>query len=238
MPTNMLYYKGQNTPLPLPNTPEILSISPLTTSKYLQLQQVRFKENNDIKVWDIANANDSVAILLYNRDKDGFILVRQFRVSVFLKNPLHGFMYELCAGLCDKDISPDEIAVQEIQEECGYHVEANKLVLINQFYSSVGMNGARQYLFYAEVGEQDRVSEGGGNKDEQEYIDIIFVPRGLIHEFLQDSKCPTTQSFVYAILWFERQKFPTRQENIQQIPKTELDRFEKIKELENELEIK
>lgn len=205
MPTNMLYYKGQNIPLPLPKIPKIIEINTLTSSKYLQLQQVRYKENNDIKVWDIAKAHDSVAILLYNRNEDGFILVRQFRVSVFLKNPLHGYMYELCAGLCDKDISPKEIAIQEIQEECGYKVEAEKLSLINQFYSSVGMNGAYQHLYYAEVCEQDRINEGGGNKEEQEHIDIIFVPRQLIHEFLQDDKCPTTQSFAYAILWFERQ---------------------------------
>lgn len=206
MLANMLYYKGQSTPLPLPKIPEIIDINPLTNSKYLQLQRVRFKENDTIKVWDIANAHDSVAILLYNKEKDGFIFVRQFRVSVFLKNPNHGYMYELCAGICDKDINPDETARQEIEEECGYHVALDNLHFINQFYSSVGMNGSRQYLFYAEVCEKDKKSEGGGNKDESEYIDIIFVPRGLIHEFLQDSKCPTTQSLVYAIAWFESLK--------------------------------
>lgn len=202
----MLYYKGQTTPLPLPEIPELIDIEPLKDSQYLQLQRVRFKENDTIKVWDIANAHDNVAILLYEKDRDGFIFVRQFRVSVFLKNPNHGYMYELCAGICDKDISPSETAVQEINEECGYHVSLNNLHFINQFYSSVGMNGSRQYLFYAEVCENDRKSNGGGNKNENEYIDIIFVPRNLIHEFLQDSKCPTTQSLVYAISWFNTLK--------------------------------
>ncbi len=206
MPTNMLYYQGKSIPLPLPQNPEIIDINPLTSSKYLQLRQVRFQEHGDIKVWDIANAHDSVAILLYDKEQDGFIFVRQFRISVFLKNPLHGYMYELCAGLCDKDISPQEIALQELQEECGYHIPIERLCVINQFYSSVGMNGARQYLFYAAVCEDDRKSAGGGNKNEHEHIDIIFVPRNLIHDFLQDSKCPTTQSLVYATTWFELTK--------------------------------
>lgn len=203
MTTNIIYYNGQSKPLPIPKTPEIIDIEPLTDSKYLQLKRVKFKENNTIKVWDIANAHDSVAILLYDKDKDGFIFVRQFRVSVFLKNPNHGYIYELCAGLCDKDISPIKTAQQEIKEECGYHVELKNLSLINKFYSSVGMNGSIQHLFYAEVCEKDKKSNGGGNKYENEYIDIIFVPRSLIYEFLQDNKCPTTQSLVYAISWFD-----------------------------------
>lgn len=201
--SKILCYKGQSEQLPLPKIPEIIDIKPLEKSQYLQLQQVSFRENDTLKVWDIVNSHDNVAILLYERDRDGFIFVRQFRASVFLKNPNHGYMYELCAGICDKNISPSETARQEIEEECGYFVAADKLQFINQFYSSVGMNGARQYLFYAEVCGRDKKGLGGGNKEENEYIDMIFVPRGLIHEFLQDSKCPTTQSLVYAILWFE-----------------------------------
>lgn len=203
MAANILHYQGRDTPLPLPSTPEILDISPLTSSQYLQLKQVRFQENGDIKVWDIANAHDSVAILLYDVRQDGFIFVRQFRVSVFLKNPEHGYMYELCAGLCDKELSPQAIAAQELYEECGYHIPAQNLQLIHKFYSSVGMNGSLQHLFYAAVCEDDRKSGGGGNRSECEHIDIIFVPRNKIHEFLQDPRCPTTQSLVYAIAWFE-----------------------------------
>lgn len=203
MLADILHYKGQAVQLPLPKIPEIIDINPLENSQYLQLQRVRFKENDTIKVWDITNTHDNVAILLYEKEKDGFIFVRQFRVSVFLKNPNHGYMYELCAGICDKDISLDEISRQEILEECGYYISLENLHFINQFYSSVGINGSRQYLFYAEVCERDRKSKGGGNKDENEYIDIIFVPRNLINEFLQDCKCPTTQSLVYAISWFK-----------------------------------
>ncbi len=205
MQTNMLYYKGDNIPLPLPNIPKIISKTPINSSKYVKLQQIKFKELGNTKVWDVSNSLDSVAILLYDKEQDGFIFVRQFRVSVFLKNPNHGFMYELCAGLCDKNINIKEIAVQEIQEECGYHITSDRLYSIAQFYNNVGMNGALQNLFYAQISKKDKKSNGGGNIQEGENIELIFVPRKLINIFLNDNKYPKTQSLAYSILWFQMQ---------------------------------
>lgn len=45
-----------------------------------------------------------------------------------------GVTYELCAGLVDKpDLSLEEIARQEVLEECGYDVPASKLKRITSF---------------------------------------------------------------------------------------------------------
>lgn len=48
-----------------------------------------------------------------------------------------GVTYELCAGLVDKpDISLEEIARQEVLEECGYDVPASKLKRITSYRSA------------------------------------------------------------------------------------------------------
>lgn len=45
-----------------------------------------------------------------------------------------GVTYELCAGLVDKpDLSLEEIARQEVLEECGYDVPASKLKKITSY---------------------------------------------------------------------------------------------------------
>lgn len=45
-----------------------------------------------------------------------------------------GVTYELCAGLVDKpDLSLEEIARQEVLEECGYNVPASKLKRITSY---------------------------------------------------------------------------------------------------------
>ena len=60
-----------------------------------------------------------MAILIYNRDQNSFVLVKQFRPPVFLKDE-KGFTYELCAGITDKESTLEQIAIEEILEETGY----------------------------------------------------------------------------------------------------------------------
>ena len=201
---DLIVYKGKGVPLELPENPKIISNTPMQSSKYIEVRHLVFLENGKEKTWDIARSHDSVAILLYDFVRDGFIFVRQFRVSVFLKNPRHGYVYELCAGLCDKegkDVA--QIAAEELEEECGYCIRSESLESISTFYSSVGMNGSLQHLFYAKVSDDDRTKSGGGSESENENIDIIFVPYELIDEFLDDDLCPKSQSLCYAIMWFK-----------------------------------
>ncbi|RDU72958.1 NUDIX hydrolase [Helicobacter aurati] len=197
----MLIYQGKDVLLSTPAKPRIISVGSLEQSKYITLHRVIFEEQGKRKEWDIAKSHDSVAIVLYHKDRDGFIFVRQFRVSVFLQNERHGYMYELCAGLCDKNVDIMQTVIEELQEECGYFLSGDNIIPIAEFYSSVGMNGAKQHLFYAEVSSQDKRAFGGGLANENENIELIFVPRALISEFLDDVNCPKTPSLCYGILW-------------------------------------
>ena len=56
---------------------------------------------------------------------------------------------ELCAGLCDKEGKSDlDIAVEEVEEVCGYKVDPDQLELVQKFCEG---DGARKIIYY--VGE-------------------------------------------------------------------------------------
>lgn len=44
-----------------------------------------------------------------------------------------GVTYELCAGIVDKPLPPEEIAREEILEECGYKVNTENIMRITGF---------------------------------------------------------------------------------------------------------
>jgi nudix-type nucleoside diphosphatase (YffH/AdpP family) len=124
-------------------------IDTLTNPSYIKPYLIRYKQDGVIKTWEAVKSHDSVAILLYHKKRDSFLLVKQFRPPVFLNNNKDGFTYELCAGLVDKNKSLQEIAKEEILEECGYDIDINSLQEITSFNTNVGISGAVQTLFFA-----------------------------------------------------------------------------------------
>ena len=64
-----------------------------------------------------------MAVLLYHKEKESFLFVKQFRVPVYLNDKNITYTYELCAGLVDKNMTLEEIVSEEIDEECGYKVD-------------------------------------------------------------------------------------------------------------------
>jgi UDP-sugar diphosphatase len=141
-----------------------------------------------------------VAILLYHTQKDAFILVKQLRVTVLNKNPQDGYMYELCAGIVDKKCSNVQIAKEEILEECGYDVPVEKIEKISSFYTSVGISGTHQTLYYTEVDESMKVNEGGGIHDEE--IEVITIPLQEAKKFMFDESFQKTTGVSLAFYWF------------------------------------
>ncbi|KAM6954693.1 uridine diphosphate glucose pyrophosphatase NUDT14 [Aplochiton taeniatus] len=120
-----------------------------------------------------------------------------------------GLTYELCAGLVDKpDLSLEEIARQEILEECGYDVPVAKLKRITSYRSGVGVTGAKQTMFYAEVSEENRVGEGGGAPQEGELIEVVKVPLHEAMTFAYDESIPKTMGVIFSFIWFHNNMSP------------------------------
>ena len=171
----------------------------LENAKFIQTACASYEQNGKAKSWEIVQAHDSVAILIYHKQKDAFVLVKQFRPAVYLNNN-HGMTVELCAGIVDKELSLAQIAQEEVEEECGYRVSVDSLEKITSFHTSVGFAGAKQTLYYVEVDEPMKVSEGGGIDDEQ--IEVIYLPKAEAKKFIFDESIAKTPGIMYAFMWW------------------------------------
>jgi len=178
---------------------KIEEIKELCKGRFLSLKEVFFNYKGKKRRWEVCSSMDSVSVLIYNKEKNAFVFVKQFRLPVYLKNG-DGFTYELCAGLCDKNLCNVDTIREEILEEVGYEVENKDIEHITSTWASVGTNAARQEVFYVEVDESMRVSEGGGLDDED--IEVVFIPVEKIEEFLFDENIVITPGAKMAVLWW------------------------------------
>ena len=186
------------------NIIEDLKISPLKETNYIKPLKVNFTLNGIKKSWEAVRSHDSVAVLLYHQEKRAFLFVKQFRIPVYLNDNNIKYTYELCAGLVDKDKSIEEIAIEEIDEECGYKVELENLQKITSFFTNVGISGAKQYLFFATICENQKLHSGGGINDEQ--IELYFLNVDDIDNFIFDETKAKTPGLIFSLYWFLKNK--------------------------------
>jgi UDP-sugar diphosphatase len=181
------------------NQIEDFRLETLYEGRFVHAALAHYTQNGQERDWEVVKAHDSVAILIYHRDKDAFVLVKQFRPAVYAHNQ-DGMTVELCAGMVDKKLSLQRIAAEEIEEECGYHVPDAQVEKVSSFYTSVGFAGSRQTLYYAEVDESMRVSEGGGI--DNEVIEVIELPIDEAKTLLYDESIAKTPGLMFAFMWW------------------------------------
>ncbi|XP_077297306.1 uridine diphosphate glucose pyrophosphatase NUDT14-like [Arctopsyche grandis] len=199
-------------------------VSPLPDSPYVKPFRLNYQQNGMVKNWDLLEVHDSVAIIIYNLTRNKLVMVKQFRPAVYYssvprvdkqdgtidteKYPASlGITLELCAGIIDKDKSWDEIAQEEVLEECGYNVPADSLEFVMKYRSGVGTSGSLQALYYCEVNDGQKVNQGGGVDDE--VIDVIEMSIEEAEGILSSNgphSCPP--SFLFGLTWFMMNKAP------------------------------
>jgi UDP-sugar diphosphatase len=186
------------------NTLKNFKLHPLVDAKFINTSLATYEQNGVKKSWEIVQAHDSVAILIYHKEKDAFVLVEQYRPAVYLNND-NGLTIELCAGIVDKNLSLEQIAKEEIEEECGYDIALGRIEEITSFHTSVGFAGSKQILYYAEVDESMKVSEGGGV--DAEMIEVVYLPIKKAKALIYDVNIAKTPGLMFAFMWwFEQQK--------------------------------
>jgi len=114
---------------------------------------------------------DAVAVLLVDETRKKLLLTKQFRLPAFLNGSESGYIIEACAGLIDENETPEQTARREVEEETGYQI--NQLTKIAGAYSSPGGITEFIHLFIANYGQADKISEGGGLKEEGEDVELI-----------------------------------------------------------------
>ncbi|VDM06630.1 unnamed protein product [Wuchereria bancrofti] len=191
-------------------------------SQFIRPMRMKFKRGDKLIKWDLILRHDSVACLLYHKQKHSLLFVKQFRPAVYIsrvrrldenvnkkwneinwsKYPISmGETIELCAGLIDKsNISWRKHIQEEINEECGYKVNENDIKSIKTFVTGVGSSGAQQELFYAEIDETMKVSEGGGVDSEK--IEKIFMTISEAQKYCEQKEVAGSPGMLYGLMWF------------------------------------
>lgn len=181
---------------------ENFELHALENAQYIQTALARYEQCGVQKSWEIVQAHDSVAVLLYHKERDAFVLVKQFRPAVYLNNE-HGVTIELCAGIVDKTLTLEEIAQEEIEEECGYAVPLEAIHRVTSFHTSVGFAGSKQVLYFAQVEESMKVSEGGGI--DHENIEVVYLPVQEAKSLIYDESIAKTPGLMFAFMWWFEQ---------------------------------
>ena len=121
--------------------------------------------------WEVCVRPEAASVLVFNRDLQKFVLVRQFRVPVYAMGGGDGFLLEAVAGLIDEGETPEAAAIREAREETGYHIE--KLISVGNVISAPGLMTERVHCYAAVADDTMRVGEGGGLEEEHEDIELV-----------------------------------------------------------------
>jgi nudix-type nucleoside diphosphatase (YffH/AdpP family) len=142
---------------------------------------------------------DAVAALIFNRDTSKVVLINQFRYPTYDKGP--GWMQEVVAGIIDPNETPVDALRREILEEIGYRV--GELIHITTMYPSPGGSSERIMLYYAEVGNTDRIAAGGGLASESEDIQIIEFTLPELWRALDAGEIMDAKTII-GVMWLRR----------------------------------
>jgi len=150
---------------------QVLSDDWYLLKKYTFEQQRRDGEwqRQSREVYDRGNG---ATILLYNLTQQSVVLTRQFRYPVFV-NGHDGWLLEAAAGLLD-NLDAEARIKAEAEEETGYRIERVERVF--EAFMSPGSVTEKLHFFIARYDASQRVSDGGGMKEEGEDIDVVEMP--------------------------------------------------------------
>ncbi len=145
---------------------------------------------------------DGAAVLLVNRTANTIVLTRQFRYASWKRGD-GGSILEIPAGIVPPDRNPEEVARDELVEEVGYRVGDLQFVLM--FYASPGSSTERVFLYFAEATDDDKVSDGGGVADDQEYIEVVEIPIDDVLRMLDEGALNDAKTII-ALQWLRGQR--------------------------------
>jgi len=134
-----------------------------------KLRRRRFDSSEQDLDREIYDVGDSASIFLYDPKRSCVLLIRQFRLPVFLATGRET-MIEVCAGKLQGLDAATRI-VEEVKEETGLHIGAPRFLF--EAFLSPGSYCEKMSFFAAPYAQEDRISDGGGLAHEGEDIEVF-----------------------------------------------------------------
>jgi GDP-mannose pyrophosphatase NudK len=135
-------------------------------------QQRRRDGEQQRRVREVYDNGNSAVILPYDPERQTVLLARQLRLPVFLQDGIERTV-EACAGKLDGE-DAEQCIVREMQEELGYRITSVQRLF--ELYASPANIMEKISFFTCVYSPADKVSDGGGLKEEGEDIEVIEVP--------------------------------------------------------------
>jgi len=118
---------------------------------------------------EIYDNGNSAVILPYDADRKTVLLTRQLRLPIFLQDG-RAQTLEACAGKLDGE-APETRIVKEVEEELGYRISSVERLF--ELYVSPAAIMEKIVFFTCSYSPANKVSDGGGLKDEGEDIEVV-----------------------------------------------------------------
>jgi ADP-ribose pyrophosphatase len=164
---------------------------------HLSMDTVRFPDGA-VGEMELIRHSGAAAVVPILGDPDGpdpeIVLLRQFRYAA------GGEIYEIPAGRPDRPGEPWEtVARRELEEETGY--KAGHLRRLNTIYTTPGFTDERIHIFLA-----TNLSDGTANLDDDEYVDVIALPRSDVVDAIRYGRIIDAKSVAGLLYytWFAR----------------------------------
>lgn len=135
-------------------------------------QQRRRDGKQQRRLREVYDNGNSAVILPYDPERQTVLLARQLRLPVFLQDGIERTV-EACAGKLDGE-DAEQCIVREMQEELGYRIASVQRLF--ELYASPATIMEKISFFTCVYSPADKVSDGGGLKEEGEDIEVIEVP--------------------------------------------------------------
>ncbi|MBR1125278.1 GDP-mannose pyrophosphatase [Bradyrhizobium lablabi] len=149
----------------------------ILSHEYHVLKAVTFDFRRGDGAWQTQNREvfdrgNAATLLPYDIANRTVVLVRQFRLPAYLSGH-DGLLIEAAAGMLD-DETPERRILLEAEEETGYRLRNVRKVF--EAFMSPGAVTEKMHFFVAAYEPSMRISDGGGNADEGEDIEVLELP--------------------------------------------------------------
>lgn len=165
---------------------EIISLETVYEGKVFDVVEAKIREDESVYKREIVTHGGSGVVIPVFEDKT-IALVKQYR------HPAKKFLLELLAGTVEKDETPEECAMREIEEEIG--MKAGKLEKLSEFYVSPGFLSEKMHLFLA-----TELIESEQNLDDDENIAIEKMSFDKAFEKIRNNEIEDAKTIIGLIL--------------------------------------
>ncbi|GAA4343688.1 NUDIX domain-containing protein [Kangiella taiwanensis] len=146
---------------------------------------------------EIFERGNAVGVLLFDREKDCFVMIEQCRPGALLGKDTP-WLVEIVAGMVEEGEAPEDVAYREVQEEAGCDIQ--RLIPMPGYWVSPG--GTTEYVnLYLGLVDSDNAAAFAGLETEHEDIKVLVLERSEMFTLMERGQINNAMALI-AVQWF------------------------------------